>query len=349
MTYSKRADADGWLCDERRHLERDSRGVVPWTPPAERHAQRWAQGETVGEYGKRWITERAGLRPRTRALYESQFRLHIEPDLGAVPVRQMTPDRVRRWYANLGGEYPTRNRQTYSLLRSILGTATKDGLLAANPCQITRVSVARKREPVILEPGEVAALADAMPDRYQVLPLLAAWCGLRWGEVSELRRRDVGAGCETLTVARAVSRKHIELPKSGKSRNVVVPPHIRAAVKHHLDGYVDAGDDALLFPGTLGGSTHTDSEVFRRMFNVALASIGREGVRVHDLRHFAGTMTAQVGGTLAETMRRLGHSTVSASMTYQAALDQRDVKIAAALSELANGPKRASTRRQRST
>jgi integrase len=55
------------------------------------------------------------------------------------------------------------------------------------------------------------------------------------------------------------------------------------------------------------------------------------------LRHFAGTMTARVGGTVATTMRRLGHSTVSASMAYQAAVGQRDHDIAAALSKLANG------------
>ena len=72
-------------------------------------------------------------------------------------------------------------------------------------------------------------------------------------------------------------------------------------------------------------------------FKPALTAIGREGVRVHDLRHFAGTMTARVGGTVAETMRRLGHSTVGASMTYQAAVDQRDVEIAERLSRLAEG------------
>ena len=48
----------------------------------------------------------------------------------------------------------------------------------------------------------------------------------------------------------------------------------------------------------------------------ALESIGREGVRVHDLRHFAGTQTARVG-SLVETMERLGHSTASASLLYQ--------------------------------
>jgi hypothetical protein len=53
------------------------------------------------------------------------------------------------------------------------------------------------------------------------------------------------------------------------------------------------------------------------------------------LQHFAGTITARAGATLAEQMRRLGHSTVKASMAYQAAVDERDVAIAAQLSKLA--------------
>src|SRR5690348_1939673 len=58
MTYTKRADADGWLADERRHVERDSRGIAEWTPPREREAARWERGETLAVYGERWIKER---------------------------------------------------------------------------------------------------------------------------------------------------------------------------------------------------------------------------------------------------------------------------------------------------
>ena len=58
--------------------------------------------------------------------------------------------------------------------------------------------------------------------------------------------------------------------------------------------------------------------VFREYFVAACNEIGREGMRVHDLRHFAGTQTARVGN-LVETMGRLGHSTASASLLYQPA------------------------------
>jgi integrase len=116
---------------------------------------------------------------------------------------------------------------------------------------------------------------------------------------------------------------------------VVVPPHIRDDLKHHLDANVPNDPEALLFPAARGG--HMNDRVFsREYFADALAAIGRKGVRVHDLRHFSGTQTARVGN-LVETMGRLGHSTVKASMIYQQIVSGRDVAVAEALSELAVG------------
>ncbi len=38
---------------------------------------------------------------------------------------------------------------------------------------------------------EIATITQEMPDAYQAMVLLAAWCALRFGELTELRRRDV--------------------------------------------------------------------------------------------------------------------------------------------------------------
>ena len=333
-TFADRISAERWLAEERRL--RDSED---WTTPAYRDAQRWTAGETLAEFGTRWIAERT-LKPRTRALYESQFSGHIVPDLGTVPVRQVTAERVRSWYAALDSQHARRNSQVYGLLHAVMATAVKDGVLTANPCQIERaMNTARKREPKILSLPQVAELAEKMPLQYGVLVLLAAWCGLRWGEVIELRRRDVGMEGATLTIARAVTHHglcRIDTPKSGKARMVVVPPHIRSAVQHHLDTYVSAGDDALLFTPARGGC-HVNDKVFAdSYFKPALAAIGCEGVRIHDLRHFSGSQTARVAN-LPETMARLGHSTAKASLMYQQQVSGRDVEIAVALSKLAEG------------
>lgn len=62
----------------------------------------------------------------------------------------------------------------------------------------------------------------------------------------------------------------------------------------------------------------------------------------HDLRHAGLTLSAQAGATLAEVMRRAGHSSSAAALGYQHAAAHRDAEIAARLTELlAQGEPRA--------
>jgi integrase len=332
LTFTTKPRAEGWLAEERKLIELDT-----WTSPAKRAAAATARSITLSEFATRWIDQR-NVKPRTREEYRAKFRLHIADSLGTREITALTTDSVRSWYAALDPAYTRRNSHAYGLLHAICATAVKDGLLQSNPCQIERaMNPPRKREPVILTVPEVAKLADAVPDRSRAMILISAWCGLRWGEVTELRRRDIGAGCEIIAVQRAVTRNedgmNVDTTKSGKARTVVVPPHIRADIKHHLDTHTPKADDALLFPNTEGN--HLNDTVFRRhVFRPALKAIGQEGVRVHDLRHFAGTQTARVAN-LPESMARLGHSTVQASLIYQGVVSTRDAEIAAALSVLA--------------
>ena len=95
---------------------------------------------------------------------------------------------------------------------------------------------------------------------------------------------------------------------------MIVPPHIRDDLKHHLDTYVGEDPTAQLFPAARG--CHLNDRVFRDYLAPALKTIGREDMRIHDLRHFAGTQAARVGN-LPETMARLGHSTPKVSSIYQ--------------------------------
>lgn len=337
-TYTVRTNAEGWLAQERQKIE-----LKTWRPPSELRVEEKITLVPLADYADTWVQRRrvkgGPLKPRTRALYESLLANHIKPALGRVAVGNLTVKAVNAWHAGLTVEQATRNKHAYSLLKSICETAVKEGLLERNPCQIDgALDAPRKRDPILLEIPEVAALADAIrPARFKALVLLSAWGGLRWGEVTELRRDDVGPGCETLRVERAVTYSdgqfRVSTTKSGKPRTVVVPPHIRAALKHLLDSHAGKDGQALLFPNTKG--QHLNDTVFRRLsFRPALAEIGREGVRVHDLRHFCGTTTARVAN-LVETMHALGHSTPKASLIYQGLVSERPGEIAVALSRLA--------------
>ncbi|WLP91438.1 site-specific integrase [Gordonia sp. NB41Y] len=335
-TYSTRTDAEGWLASERRKIELDV-----WEPPRLAKEKARAQSVTVTTYAEKWIAERK-LKPGTRAIYTSVLKNHITPILGTVPLRNLSAPAVRAWFAGLGTDHPRRNSHAYGLLHAVCATAVADDLIRSNPCSIPNaMNPPRKRDPIILDVPEVASLADAIrPERLRALILLSAWCGVRWGEVSELRRKDITKGCESVNVTRAVARREgeylVATTKSGKGRSVVVPPHIREDIQRHLDTHVDSGPDSLLFPAFRGG--HMNGRTFQReYFDPAAESIGRKGLRPHDLRHFAGTQAARVGN-LVETMGRLGHSTVKASLIYQQIVSGRDAEVAAALSKLAQTP-----------
>jgi integrase len=337
MTYSNtragKVRAQKWLGDERELVESGA-----WTPPAERAAAATARAMTLADYAARWVEQR-NVKPRTRDEYESKLRLHINDTVGKLEITAVTPEVVRSWFAGLGSEHTRRNSHAYGLLHAVLATAVTDGLIGSNPCRIKGVmNPPRKREPVILSVAELASLAAGVPERLKALVLVSAWCGLRWGEVIELRRRDIDNDAEVIFVGRAATHRggcDIGTPKSGKPRAVVIPPHIRADLKHHLDTFTGKDAEALVFAPVRGGC-HLNDKVFRDAIGPALEKIKRTDLRIHDLRHFGGTQVARVA-TLAESMARLGHSTVRASLMYQGVVSGRDAEIAAALSELAAG------------
>jgi integrase len=135
----------------------------------------------------------------------------------------------------LGTDHSGRNSHAYGLLHAICATAVSDGLIVSNPSTITGVmNPPRQRDPAILSVAEVAALADAIkPDRVKALVLLSAWCGVRWGEVIELRRKDIGKGAEVVMVSRAASHRgkgcRVDMPKTGKARGRGATTHPRGS------------------------------------------------------------------------------------------------------------------------
>lgn len=328
-TYLHETDAEAWLAGERRKIDLGTWGAV------ER-----SDGITLRAYSDKWIEQRH-LRPRTRQHYESMLERLILPELGAVKLVTLTPAKVRAWHAELGASHPTRNAHAYALLHAICATAVQDEVLDANPCRIrAAMQTKRKRDVNVLTPKEVERLAAKMPAELRASVTLAAWCGLRWGETSELRRKDVSKDAAVLRVRRAVTyRKGVftvgEPKTTAGVRDVAVPPHIRPIIKAHLKNHVAAEPEALLFPMPDGGHMHGDN--YRPHWEKARDAIGKPTLRVHDLRHVGAVLAAQSGATTAELMHRLGHRTPQMALRYQHVAEGRDAEIAERLSKLAMG------------
>ncbi|MBW9211616.1 site-specific integrase [Mumia sp. zg.B21] len=186
--------------------------------------------------------------------------------------------------------------------------------------------------------AELETIVEELPERYKLMALLAAWCAMRFGELTELRRKDIDLKDNRVKITRGVVRVDgkfiVGPPKSDAGvRDVAIPPHLLPAVKAHLKDHTRPGKEALLFPAADGGGHMAPSTLYK-VFYPARKAAGRDDLRWHDLRHTGAVLAAQTGATLAELMGRLGHSTPGAAMRYQHAAADRDTEIARRLSAL---------------
>jgi hypothetical protein len=92
-------------------------------------------------FADRWLLTRLvkgrPLAPMTVAGYRGLLRRNIYQPLGQMLLRQITPDVVREWHADVvirAGQ--DQAAKSYRLLRAILNTAVDDGLIRTNPCRV---------------------------------------------------------------------------------------------------------------------------------------------------------------------------------------------------------------------
>lgn len=333
-TFDTKGDAEAWLTDERRII-----AAGTWAPPKLRQARAAANRPAMfAAYAAVWLKGRE-LKPRTRSHYQSLLNNQLKPwDL--VPVKDIKPEMVRDWHNSLDKKLATTRAHAYGLLRAILSTAVDDNLLPVNPCHIRGAGTSKRlHQTKPLSLPELEALVAAMPVKYRPMTLLAAWCALRFGELAELRRKDIDLTTGVIHVRRGVVRVNgqviIGTPKSDAGiRDVAIPPHLIPMLKDHMSKSIAGGKEGLLFPARHGG-TLAQSTVCKA-FYPARDKIGRPDLRWHDLRHTGAVLAAATGATLAELMSRLGHSTPTAALRYQHAAEGRDAQIAARMSEMAN-------------
>lgn len=350
-TFALKSEADKWLSDVRASIDRGE-----WIDPD-------IAGQTFRSYALAWFRDWQGeRRPKTRETYAGQLDRYILPYLGEMEMKSITTTTVKEWRAWLGEQFANRKKagqvgrrnatgattkaQAYRILHTIMAEAVRDGVIRRNPCVLKGASSSAAAEPTPATLEELNTIAENMPKRYAALIHVAAWSGLRFGELAALTRADVVLAEDRQTGQRyyridvnkqayKVGRKWYSdaLPKTGAGRRVVyLPPHLTDTLTAHLGTYVATGNDAIVF-GTRNNTIVENSSI-GKMYARARKAAKREDLRFHDLRHTGATLSAQAGATTKELMNRMGHSTPRAAMIYQHATEQRDIELAGKLSRL---------------
>jgi integrase len=185
-----------------------------------------------------------------------------------------------------------------------------------------------------------------MPARYAAAVWLAAWSGLRYGELFALARKHVDTETRTVRVERALINVpgqplHFGQPKTRKSvRTVRIPSTVARLLAEHLDEHVPLEPDALVF--ALPDGRPVANVRVSAWFRKARAVIGREDLTWHDLRHTGAMFAYRAGASVPTVQARLGHTTMRAAMIYAHAADDSDAVLADALEEYASAAMGAS-------
>lgn len=299
---------------------------------------------TVSQWLQHWAATTLAASDRkesTRSLYRTLAAKHLMPEpFGALRLDKLKPSdiealvlrlraRTRQARAEDGGEVEVRAlsdstiRTTYTVLRSALDGAVRDGLLARNPAAVIRRPGVERTEARHLSPAEVRRLLSAAESsRYHSALVVIAATGIRRGECLALRWADVDFDAGILKVRGTLSRIGGKLtvtePKTDRSRRVLPVSPVTAVLltaqrKAQIAERLHAGsawtDTGHVF--TTESGQPVDPRNLYRVVQTAAARAGLKDVGVHSLRHSAATAMLEAGVNIKAVSDLLGHSSVS--------------------------------------
>jgi integrase len=292
-----------------------------------------------GEHERRWSE-------RNLATNTGAIKARLIPYFGKdTPVGEITTARVDAYrgaalsgHENIGRGNPLAPNtvaRDMTNLSAIFRRAVRLGRIASSPYEdCERVHIEDDEDEIVfLAVEEVYAVARAADTEQEAaLYIVAAFTGLRFGELRTLRWRDVDFVNAAVRVERSlpVHGTREKAPKSRKGRRS--PPLLDQAACEldrlsKRDELTRDGD--LVFRGRTGG--YLDYETTKDAFYAALYRAGlghhreREpAITFHKLRHTYGTRMAAAGVPMRTLQAWMGHANISTTERYSHYSPQKD-------------------------
>lgn len=304
-TFDRKVDADRFLIGVEADLLRGE-----WVDPRD-------SAVTVADWCATWLATKADLRPTSLARVQATLEHQVVPRFGDLPLRAVTNADVRAWIAQMtaAGRSPSTVRKAYNALHAALLAAVADRRLPYDPAAGVPLPPEQHGEQRFLTAAEVTELADAIAPRYRALVLVAAYGGLRFGELAGLRRRRVDVLRCRVEVAETLvdlkGRLSFGPPKTRNGRRTVpLPRGVGRDLDAHMARHTATGADALVFTSAPGQPLRRSG--FRRdWWQPATRAAGLDALRVHDLRHTFVSLWVDAGANVKEVSVRAGHSSVA--------------------------------------
>jgi len=159
------------------------------------------------------------VEPTTMQSYYYSIYKHIMPEFGTMRMMDILPEHVRAWLKRMkkNGVSAATIRYNKVVLSAIFTTALHDQVTYVHPCKGVRTPTVPEKPLEIITPEQFDDLYHALPDtNSKLLVETAIETGLRWGELTELRVRDIKLRSRLLTVSRVVVELNPKFHPEGK-------------------------------------------------------------------------------------------------------------------------------------
>ncbi|MCL1789980.1 MAG: site-specific integrase [Peptococcaceae bacterium] len=265
-----------------------------------------------GDYADEWIAlNRSRLAPSTVVLYVGYVKNHFKPAFGSMRLDQITELHIRRWMARkLETHVQNTARKLFFILREMLHDVLKDG----TPCKDIQPPPKGKHKPYIPTEEEFEKMRkDVKGTKYEIIILLAAWCGLRRGEIFALEWNDINWANGTIKIDEALSISEGEgyVAKDPKSdngfRGIAVPDELMALLQEWRSKQKVI--KKRIFSGRPDNFSSTFIEL-REQYRWPPS-------RFHDLRHYHASWMYNKGIPDHYAAQRLGHDIQTLKSIYQ--------------------------------
>jgi integrase len=200
------------------------------------------------------------MEARTRESYTYYLDSRILPWFGHMRMVEVMPADVREWITHLKHENvsPHVIRYCMTILSAVFTTALND-VIHLHPVRGIKPPPVPKKKRAIITPEQFDQLYLAVgSDTMKLLVEAGIESGMRWGELTELRPRDLDFGTGVVTVSRVAvelpRRFHPDggrflikdYPKDGEHRQFKLSPQIVQKIEQHIAEH-GIGPDDLMF------------------------------------------------------------------------------------------------------
>lgn len=322
---------------------------------------------TFSQWMDTWLEMRAAKRRhKTVARYREILQHHVVPKLGEYPLQQIETADINSLYLNLREDLSLRSKsKVHTVLKSCLQAAVKNKKIVVNPAVDAEVPGAgddANNEEIgqVLDAEQLATLVKGFKGStiYEIVAL-AAFTGMRRGEVLALRWTDLDAVKKTLRIDRALEYtvKHgmaFKAPKTKRGRrtitidNSLVELLLRVQNQHRrivagipegaaVDlSLVNLPEEALIFPAPDGDfTTPRHPDPITKRFRERAAKLGFQGLRFHDLRGTHETLLLDAGMPVHTVAARCGHDPAILLRIYAKRTTKSDQRVADVIGALA--------------